>query len=175
MAVNQLATEYRLSTPRRTQRERGDLDILADWLDAKFRVPGLGIRFGLDALLGLLPGVGDAASALASLYILSTASRAGVSRATVARMALNIGLDAVVGAIPLLGDLFDVYWKANQRNVALLQRHLQAAPEQTRRLNRHDRWFIAFVIAALALLAIGAFAVTVMLAAWLWSQVAAML
>jgi hypothetical protein len=174
LAVHPLTTEHRLSTPRRTERGQADLNILADWLDAKFRVPGLGIRFGIDALLGLLPGVGDAASALASLYILSAASRAGVSRATVARMGLNIGLDAVVGAIPLLGDLFDVYWKANQRNVALLQRHLQAAPEQTRRLNRRDRGFVALLIVTLGLLAVGAFAVTVMIAGWLWTQLTAL-
>ena len=77
-----------------------DLDALATLLDSAVRIPGLGVKVGLDAVLGLIPGVGDAASSLASLYILSRAHRMGVGRATLSRMGLNIAADLVVGAIP---------------------------------------------------------------------------
>src|SRR5688572_10821594 len=83
---------------------------LAHWLDAKFVIPGLGIRFGIDAIVGLIPGFGDALTSLLSFYILSVANRHNVPRVTQARMAANIALDWVVGIIPLVGDLFDVTW-----------------------------------------------------------------
>ena len=90
-------------------------------MDAAFRVPGVGVRFGLDALLGLLPAVGDVTTSLISLYVLKRAHQLGASRATLGRMAFNVLLDMTIGAIPFLGDAFDIYFKANQRNVALLQ------------------------------------------------------
>lgn len=95
----------------------------ADWLDARFRLPGTRLRFGLDGLLGLVPGVGDAAGLAASAWIVATAREAGAPWGLVARMALNIAVDAVVGAVPLVGDLFDFGFKANRRNAALLRRH----------------------------------------------------
>ena len=107
-----------------------ELQLLADWMDGVFRVPGVGWRFGLDAILGFIPGIGDTATSVASLYILSAAHRYGVTRTTLLRMALNVVLDAVVGAIPLIGDIFDVYWKSNQRNVAILKRHMLAVPSE---------------------------------------------
>lgn len=103
------------------------LERLAHWLDSRFAIPGTGIRFGLDGLLGLLPGVGDVATMLPAVYLILQAHRLGAPRALLVRMALNVGLDTVVGAVPLLGDLFDVAFKANRRNVALLRRHLVRA------------------------------------------------
>lgn len=130
-----------------------DLERLAHWLDSVFEIPGIGVRFGIDALLGLVPGVGDTASALASVYILQTASRYGIPRITIARMTLNIGLDLLVGAIPFIGDLFDIYWKANRKNVELLRRHFAATPAAERALQRSDKLFvvgmIALIVAAL--------------------------
>src|SRR6476620_5568238 len=111
-----------------------DLERLAHWLDTIFEIPGIRLKFGIDALLGLLPGVGDTASALASVYILQAASKYGVPRITLARMTLNIGIDLVAGAIPIVGDLFDVYWKANRKNVELLRRHLKAIPMTERNI-----------------------------------------
>ena len=146
-----------------------DLDALARLMDGVFRVPGLGFRFGLDALLGLLPGVGDTASSLVSLYIFNAASRYGVSRVTMVRMALNIALDLVVGVVPIAGDLFDAYWKANQRNVELLRRHVQATPSQSRRLERNDRWFVVMLTVLLAALVVGAIAAAVAVIVWLGS------
>ena len=93
-------------------------------MDAGLAVPFTSIRFGLDPIIGLVPGLGDAAGALLSTWIVIEAVRLGASGATVARMAGNIAVDALTGTVPLLGDVFDVAWKANLRNVALIERHL---------------------------------------------------
>lgn len=92
-------------------------------MDAQFRIPGTSIRFGLDGIIGLVPGVGDFVSFLISGYIVSIAVNKGASGFVLARMLLNIVVDALVGAIPILGDIFDVVYKANQRNMQLLQEH----------------------------------------------------
>jgi hypothetical protein len=99
------------------------LETLADWLDSRFRIPGTNLRFGLDSVVGLLPGIGDGATAIPAIYLILCADRLGVPRSLLARMALNVGLDMMLGAVPLLGDVFDVGFKANRRNVALLKRH----------------------------------------------------
>lgn len=96
----------------------------------------------------MIPGVGDTAGAVLASWILVEAVRQGASRATLARIAANIALDACIGAVPLLGDVFDIAWKANIRNVALLERHL-AAPA---RATRADRTFIALLVTGLVLL-----------------------
>jgi Domain of unknown function (DUF4112) len=110
--------------------ERGEtikrLERLARLLDSAYRVPGTRIRFGLDPLLGLLPGVGDVASAALSAYLVYEARRLGVSSPMLARMIGNIGLDLMIGAVPLAGDVADVFWRANKRNMRLLRRHLDA-------------------------------------------------
>lgn len=149
-----------------------ELQLLADWMDGVFRVPGVGWRFGLDAILGFVPGIGDTATSVASLYILTAAHRYGVTRTTLLRMALNVVLDAVVGMIPLVGDAFDVYWKSNQRNVEILKRHMLAVPSEQRQLQRADRWFVVLLVAALALLMVGSIVVAAMLLAWLLGAIA---
>jgi hypothetical protein len=100
------------------------LEAFADVLDARFRVPGTGWRFGLDSIVGLVPGVGDAATAAVALWVLWQSHRLGASKAVLARMAGNVALDAVFGSVPLVGDIFDATFKSNRRNVALLRRHL---------------------------------------------------
>jgi hypothetical protein len=100
---------------------------LAWWLDDAFPIPGTRQRIGFDALIGLIPGVGDTIGALLSTYIIVEAARRGASVWTVARMLGNVGLETVLGAIPILGDLFDVVFKANQRNVTLLEATLERA------------------------------------------------
>lgn len=127
-----------------------ELERLAHWMDSAFRVPGLGFRFGLDALIGLIPGLGDTASSLVSLYILNAARRYGIPRVTVLRMALNIAVDYAFGSIPLLGDVFDVYWKSNKRNVALMREHVLANPRQERRASAGDWLFLIAVSCGLA-------------------------
>lgn len=122
---------------------------LSEWMDRKFELPGTGIRFGLDALLGLIPGIGDFVTFLITCYILSSAARYGVPRVTLARMGMNAIVDAVLGCIPIVGDVFDVAWKANTRNVELLQRTLQSSPESLRRHQRQDWLFVGGLIAAM--------------------------
>lgn len=103
---------------------------VARLMDASFVVPGTRFRFGWDAILGLLPGVGDGVGLAISVWILLQAARRGVPRPLLARMAGHVAVDGLVGSIPLLGDLFDASYRANQKNVELLERWLEA-PEGT--------------------------------------------
>ena len=98
--------------------------LLSRLLDEQFRIPGTRYRVGLDGLLGLIPGVGDAAGALLSTYILYEAMRLGAPSTVLLRMVANIGIDTVGGAIPVVGDIFDIAWKANKKNAALLHAYL---------------------------------------------------
>lgn len=115
----------------RTGRRSGDerrlarLTRLARLLDARFRLPGTGIRFGIDGLVGLLPGIGDAATAALSLYVVAEGWRLGVRTGTLLRMLGNIAIDLVAGTIPLIGDIADIGWKANLRNIRLIERDIE--------------------------------------------------
>jgi len=99
---------------------------LAYWLDDRFRIPIIGWRLGLDGIIGLVPGIGDAATTLLALYIVNEARRLGVPPAKLARMGVNVGVDTLVGLVPLVGDIADLRWKANRRNVNLLIEHLES-------------------------------------------------
>lgn len=110
------------------ERELARLDRLAHLLDARFRLPGTGIRFGLDGLLGLIPGVGDVATTAPSAWMIVRGWQLGARRRVLVRMAGNTAIDFVVGSIPLVGDLFDVGFKANLRNAALLRGELLRPP-----------------------------------------------
>ncbi len=101
------------------------LDRLANAMDTAFRIPGTPWRMGVDALIGLIPGVGDAAGGLVSLYVVGRAWRLSVPLATRIRMLGNIALELLIGPIPVLGDLFDIWFKANRRNVDLLKKAIQ--------------------------------------------------
>ena len=101
------------------------LERLATLLDSEFRVPGTRFRFGLDGLVGLLPGIGDAAGLAISSYIVLEAWRLGAPPAILTRMVVNLALDTAVGSVPIAGDLFDMAWKANRRNVNLLLGHVR--------------------------------------------------
>ena len=104
-------------------------------LDDLFRIPGTRLRFGLDSVLGLVPGVGDIAGGALSMYALLVAHRMGAPPSVLLRIASNIVVDMLVGTVPLLGDLFDVGFKANRRNLAILERY-QTTPHQTARSSR---------------------------------------
>jgi len=119
--------------PPELERLRG----LSRLLDSAIRIPGTRYSFGVDAIVGLVPGIGDAIGAIFSLYIIFQAARLGVPKSTLARMIGNVGVDTLVGEIPLLGDLFDVGFKSNIRNLSLIEQHLHrpgAAKAQSRRL-----------------------------------------
>ncbi|QKC67413.1 DUF4112 domain-containing protein (plasmid) [Mesorhizobium loti] len=102
-----------------------ELDLLAALLDSRWRITGTSIRFGLDALVGLVPVLGDAATGIVSVYIVLRARSCGARKTLVARMLGNVLLDTIVGSVPILGSFFDVYFKANNRNITLLRRRLQ--------------------------------------------------
>lgn len=139
---------------------------LAHLLDDSIRIPGVG-RIGVDPLLGLVPGVGDAAGSVLSLYILVEAARLGASRAVLLRMAVNIGVETLLGAVPALGDLFDAGWKANARNVRLLNDYLER-PGATRRAS----WgFLLLLVAVLLVVYGAAIAVWLFLLGLLWEAV----
>ena len=99
------------------------LDLFATLFDTALRVPGTNIRFGIEALLRLVPGIGDFAASALSFYLLYEASRLGVPRLLLARMLANVLLEGAVGAVPVAGDAFDVFFRANRRNIALLRAH----------------------------------------------------
>ena len=103
--------------------------LLSRLLDEQFRIPGTTYRIGLDGLLGLIPGVGDAAGALLSAYILYEAMRLGAPGTVLLRMIANIGIDTLGGVMPVVGDIFDFAWKANKKNAALL--HAYCAAQRT--------------------------------------------
>ena len=109
------------------------LDYVAALLDDIFRIPGTQIRFGLDALIGWVPGIGDAMAAIASFLIVFAAWRRGVQGVTLVRMIANVVLETAVGAIPVAGDIFHVFWKANRRNYRLLIREREQPGANTRR------------------------------------------
>lgn len=96
---------------------------LAKLMDSQFRIPGTNIRFGLDALVGLVPGVGDFATFIVSGYMLSVLAKNGASGYVLARMLLNVFIDTTIGAIPLIGDIFDIGFKSNQLNMRLMHEH----------------------------------------------------
>src|SRR5918998_4464722 len=106
--------------PQPVEIERS-LDRLSHLLDGLFRIPGTRWRFGLDALVGLIPGIGDTATSLASFYILAAGVRYRVPKVTLLRMGMNIGLDFLLGAVPVVGDLFDFAWKSNEMNMELIR------------------------------------------------------
>ena len=132
-------------------------------LDDLFRVPVLGWRFGLDALVGLIPGVGDTGTALASFYILASAVRHGVPKITLLRMGLNIGFDYVLGSLPLVGDVADAFWKSNQKNIALLRKRATVSAEEARAGRLSDWIFVGGIIAVLIALLITSIAVSLYL------------
>jgi hypothetical protein len=135
------------------------LRVLSHLLDDSLRVPGTGFRFGVDALIGLVPGVGDLTGAALSAYVLAQAGRLGAPKATLLRMAGNVALEAVVGAVPFVGDLFDAGWKANLRNLRLLEAHL-ANPAGAERASRG--WLVSVLVVVVLLLLASAAA-----AAWI--------
>lgn len=122
------------------------LDKTAEILDNRFRIPILNIRFGIDSLVGLVPYVGDIAGFVISAVLLFIMARNGASGMVALKMAGNILLDSAVGVVPILGDLFDFRYKANTRNVRLLQQHYREGKHQGSAF-----WVIFIVLAALLL------------------------
>jgi hypothetical protein len=156
----QLRTGQMLEQRDRSIKIDDSLQRLSWLMDDLIRVPGLGWRFGLDAIVGLIPGFGDTATSLVSFYILVAAVRYRVPKVTLLRMGMNIGIDYVVGSFPLVGDLFDAWWKSNQRNVALLGQRATVSASEVRKGKLSDWLFVGLIILLLAGLAVGAAALS---------------
>jgi Domain of unknown function (DUF4112) len=122
----------------------------SDLLDNAVGIPGTNYRVGIDPLLGLLPGGGDTLGAILSAYIVLQAAQLGAPRPTLVRMVWNILLDSLVGTIPLLGDFFDVAWKANSKNMALLEAHMRSPYNR----QKTDTWFVYLLLGGVILVAI---------------------
>ena len=153
-------TRIRPITPAQRQRLEA-LRGLARLLDSAFEIPGLGVRIGLDPIIGLVPGIGDLVSPLFAIGILWQSRELNLPRVVQFRMLMNVAIDSVLGVVPVAGDLFDVAWKANDRNYALLERYaLEERPPST-----GDWLFVVGMIGLLLLLA----AVPVALMVWLFN------
>jgi hypothetical protein len=151
------------TTWRRTDAAAGDVELLAWLLDNSIPIPGTGRRIGLDAVIGLVPGLGDVVSGGLGLLVVLRGLQRGLPSVVVARMLANVALDFVVGSIPIIGDAFDLWFKANARNVGLLRRYSEAPTSSTA-----GQW--AFFVGLLAV--IGGIALAL---AWLiWSLLAAL-
>ena len=160
--------EPRASTPDPARLER--FRRLSYWLDEGIRIPGTRIRIGLDPLLGLIPGAGDAAGAALAGAIVVEGLRQSISRYAVLRMAANIAIDTVIGSVPVLGDLFDAGWKSNRRNIAILERHI-AEPSGAQQA---DRAFVLLIGGGLLVMCVAVVAAALLLSAkvlrWLLTQ-----
>jgi len=148
-------TRLRQLAPGQEQRLRR-LRQVSRLLDSAFQLPGLPYRFGLDPIIGLVPGIGDLVSPLFTIGLLWQAHDLGLPRVVQLRMIGNVAIDAVVGAVPLLGDLFDFAWKSNDMNMALLETHAS----EERSPSRSDWFFVA--VLSLVVLALAALPVLVL-------------
>ena len=163
-------TSAKLEERRKVEVEES-LETLSVWLDDLVRIPVVGWRFGLDALVGLVPGVGDTLTTIASFYILVAGVRYGVPKVTLLRMALNIGIDYVVGAIPFIGDTFDFFWKSNSKNIDLLKKRATVSGEEQRKGRMSDWLFIGGVMLVLIGILAGSIALNVLV----WTLVAGLI
>jgi hypothetical protein len=141
---------------------------LAEILDRQFTIPGTSIRIGLDPILGLIPGVGDALASLAGSVILFIAAQSQLPKIVLIRMGLNIAINGMIGAIPILGDLFSVWFKSNVRNVELLERHAFA----DRRASTAGDWiFVIGLFVGIFILMAGVVVGIIWLLARIWEAV----
>jgi hypothetical protein len=148
-------------TPTATESaDLARLRMIARVLDNAVEIPGTRFRVGLDALLGLIPGVGDVVGFVVGTYVLTTAVRLGIPKAVIGRMLLNIGTDAALGSVPLAGDVFDAAWRANSKNVALLEK----AVTEPRETGRRSTWLLVAVGVAVFLITVAGLALAIGLA-----------
>jgi Domain of unknown function (DUF4112) len=141
------------------------LEALRRWavlLDSAFKVPGTNIRFGLDAIIGLVPGIGDLVAPVFTVVLLGTALKMRVPAVVLARMVLNAAIDMLLGLVPIAGDVGDVFWKADLRNMALLERHVRPGVPPT----RADYWFVLGCIGLVVVIAL----VPILFLVWLLSR-----
>ena len=146
--------------PTTIQIER-ELEVFSQIMDNQFRIPVLGWRFGLNAIIDLIPEFGDIITSIVALYILVSAVRYRVPKITLLRMGLTIGIYFVGGLIPFAGYLFDVWWKPNIRNLKLLRERATVSPEEARRGRVSDWVFVSVIVGTLLTLLLGSIALTI--------------
>lgn len=155
-----MQTQHRESTIAR-------LRSLTHLLDNALPIPGTKYRIGIDPLIGLLPGGGDVAMSLVSVYIVVEAARLGLSRASLARMMWNLILDALLGVIPMAGDFVDLAWKANSKNLALIEAHLA----QSRQQEKADYLFVALLVVVFLSIVLALSGLTIFLIGSIWNAI----
>src|ERR1041385_5108783 len=148
------AKPHPLVRPSKIQIDR-ELEVFGQIMDNQFRLPVLGWRFGLNAIIDLIPEFGDIATTLIALYVLVSAVRYRVPKVTLLRMGLNIAIYFVGGLIPLAGDLFAIWWKPNIRNINLLRRRATVSADEARRGRTSDWLFVSLIIGSLVALFFG--------------------
>ncbi len=162
------AAKPEVLSPRLKRAEKAfddeSLDLLSHVLDDFIRIPGTSIRFGLDGIVGLIPGIGDIIGGIASCIIIIAAWIRGVSYVVVARMVANLAIEVLIGMIPILGDMFDIAWRANRRNYALLTGSLHEP-----RKNTIQSWIF---LACLCLLLLALILLPMLLLTWLFKDAA---
>jgi hypothetical protein len=121
-------TDQRIADLKGREEAQRRLQRIAKMMDSQIRVPGLGLKIGADAVLGLVPGVGDILTGAIGAYLIYEAQRLGVPRSAIVRMIANIAVDTTIGAIPLFGDIWDFFFRANDRNMQILARHIGGLP-----------------------------------------------
>src|SRR6266446_9968116 len=152
--------DHTVLRPSSVQVER-ELEVLSQIMDNRFRIPVLGWRFGLNAIIDLVPQFGDIATTIVALYVLVSAVRYRVPKITLLRMGMNIAIYFVVGLVPFAGDLFDAWWKPNIRNINLLRGRATVSAEEARRGRTSAWWFVAVIVGVLLALLFASIGFTV--------------
>lgn len=152
------------SKPAQEDSRLTRLDKFSQILDSAFRIPGTSFRIGLDGILGLIPGVGDTLGAVLSSYIILEAARLGLPKRIILRMVGNVAVESLVGAVPIVGDIFDIAWKANIKNFALLRAHATVGSPRERSSRQVMRLFVLAII----LILIGLVALSIMIFSFLY-------
>jgi Domain of unknown function (DUF4112) len=152
------------SLPRSTASRLHFVRFLADLLDQRFTIPGTSIRVGLDPILGLVPGIGDALANIAGSAILVIAVQLNVPKIVLMRMGLNLAANALIGAIPVFGDIFSIGFRSNAKNAELLERYVGS---DARRAGLDDWLFVAGLISAVVLIGFGIIMAIIWLIGWL--------
>jgi hypothetical protein len=151
-----------LLRPTSVQIER-ELEVLSQVMDNQFRIPVLGWRFGMNAIIDLIPGIGDVSTTIIALYVLVSAVRYRVPKITLLRMGVNIAIYFLGGMVPFVGDLFAAWWKPNIHNISLIRRRATVSAAEARRGRTSDWLFVGLIVGGLLALLFGSIALTLFL------------
>lgn len=171
MMVEPRSASDRLARPTKIQIER-ELEVFAQIMDNQFALPVLGWRFGMNAIIDLIPGIGDVATSLVALYILIAAVRYRVPKITLLRMALVIAIYFVGNMVPWVGDLFGAWWKPNMRNLNLLKKRATVSAAEAKGARMSDWLFVGLIVLGLMGMLVGSLAFSALIIWWIFRPVA---